>query len=86
MRTTVTLDPDVAAKLKALAKERDISFKEALNTSVRDGLTGQEATARPLRIKPRRLGLRAGVDLDKALRLAGELEDEELRRKLELRK
>jgi hypothetical protein len=34
----------------------------------------------------RRLGLCPGVDLDKALRLAGELEDDEVVRKLELRK
>ena len=33
MRTTVTLDPDVAAKLKAVARERGISFKQALNTA-----------------------------------------------------
>jgi len=32
------------------------------------------------------MGVRAGVDLDKALQLAGELEDAELVRKLELRK
>jgi hypothetical protein len=30
------------------------------------------------------LGVRAGINLDKALRLAGELEDEEILRKLEL--
>ena len=43
MRTTVTLDPDVAAKLKRVARERDISFKEALNSSVREGLQSAEA-------------------------------------------
>jgi hypothetical protein len=34
----------------------------------------------------RSLGLRPGVNIDKALSLAGELEDEEILRKLELRK
>ena len=34
----------------------------------------------------RRLGVRPGIDFDKALRFGGELEDDEIARKLELRK
>ncbi len=86
MRTTVTLDPDVAAELKALARERGTSFKEALNASVRLGLSRGSAGGEPYRVPARPLGLRDGANLDKALRLAGELEDGEIVRKLELRK
>lgn len=87
MRTTVTLDPDLAAKLRALARERGLSFKEALNTALRRGLASQTGGRRqPYRLPARRLGLRPGVDLEHALRLAGELEDAETIRKLELRK
>jgi hypothetical protein len=86
MRTTVTLDDDVVAKLRELARERNISFKEALNTSVRLGTRAAEGSSRPYRVPTHSLGLRPGVELDKALRLAGELEDAELVRKLELRK
>ena len=86
MRTTVTLDADVAAKLKQTARERGISFKEALNTNVRRGLESEEATSKPYRVQTRRLGVKPGVDLDKALRLASELEDAEIARKLALRK
>lgn len=87
MRTTVTLDPDVAAKLRATARERGVSFKEALNSALRLGLAGGAAGGnRPYRLATRRLGLRQGIDLDKALRLAAELEDAETIRKLELRK
>jgi hypothetical protein len=86
MRTTVTLDPDVAAKLKQTARERDISFKEALNSSVRRGLEGSGTASRPYRVPTRRLGVRPGVNLDKALQLASELEDAETMRKLQLRK
>ncbi len=86
MRTTVTLDPDVAAQLQALARERGISFKEALNTSVRAGISGKRGTVGPYRLPSRPLGLRPGTNLDKALALAAELEDAELVRKLELRK
>jgi Ribbon-helix-helix protein, copG family len=87
MRTTVTLDPDLAAKLRSLARERGVSFKEALNSALRHGLaSGPAGFTRPYRLASRRLGLRPGIDLEHALRLAGELEDAETIRKLELRK
>jgi hypothetical protein len=38
MRTTVTLDPDVQALLKKAKRERGVSFREALNDVVRNGL------------------------------------------------
>jgi Ribbon-helix-helix protein, copG family len=86
MRTTVTLDADVAAKLKAVARQRGISFKEALNQAVRAGL-GSRRRAVPLPSPyTQAMGLRAGIDLDRALRLAAALEDEESARKLEMRK
>lgn len=85
MRTTVTLDDDVAARLKREARERGVSFKEALNTSVRRGLES-EALSQPYRMPTRKLGVKPGVDLDRALALAGELEDAEALRKLALRK
>jgi hypothetical protein len=86
MRTTITLDPDLASKLRALAKERDISFKEAVNSVLRAGLGADVAGARPYRLGARRMRLRPGIDLDRALHLASALEDEETVRKLELRK
>jgi hypothetical protein len=60
--------------------------KEALNSTVRSGLQREEQPARLFRAPSRRLGLRPGVDLAKALRLAGEQEDAETLRELELRK
>jgi hypothetical protein len=87
MRTTVTLDPDVAAKLKATAREAGISFKEALNTSVRRGLDRGEAKPRPYKLPPPgNLGAKPGVNLVKALQLAGEMEDAETIRKMRLGK
>ncbi len=87
MRTTVTLDPDVAARLKEEMRKKDISFKEALNSSVRRGLERGEAKPRPYRLPPaRRMGAKPGVNLDKALQLAGELEDAETIRKMQLGK
>jgi plasmid stabilization system protein ParE len=86
MRTTVTLDSDLAAKLRVLARERGISIKEALNSTLRRGLASGGDFPRRYRLASRRLGLRRRVDLEHALRLAGELEDAETIRKLELRK
>ncbi len=86
MRTTVTLDPDVVAKLQELMRSRRLSFKEALNQSVRAGLAVQPAEPRTYRVPTRRLGLRPGIELDQALSLAGDLEDGETARRLELRK
>lgn len=86
MRTTVTLDEDVAAALQALARERGMSFKQVLNAVVRRGLAPSAAPPKAYRVPARALGLRPGVDVDKALSLAGVLEDAEIVRKLELRK
>lgn len=86
MRTTVTLDEDVAAALQAKARERGVPFKKALNDAVRDGLGGVGRPTKPYRLPSRPLGLRPSINLDKALQLAGELEDEEIVRKLTLRK
>ncbi|MEX0784384.1 MAG: ribbon-helix-helix protein, CopG family [Dehalococcoidia bacterium] len=86
MRTTVTLDPDVAEQLKAHARRRDLSFKEALNSAVRAGLAAERGERRPYRTPSRPMHLRPGIDLTKALQLAAALEDEEIIRKMEMRK
>jgi hypothetical protein len=86
VRTTVTLDPDVAAKLKAAARQQGISFKQALNQAIRAGLGPTRRSARRFIQLTQPMTLRPGVNLDKALLLATALEDEELVRKLELRK
>ncbi|MGI8886135.1 MAG: antitoxin [Gaiellaceae bacterium] len=84
MRTTVTLDSDVEILVKKLMWERGLSFKEAVNLAIRSGLAPKDDDAafvtRTFDMgKPR-------VPLEKALQLAGELEDEELVRKIALRK
>lgn len=84
MRTTLTLDADVADRLRALARERGLPFKQVVNSVLRRGLGGGERER--FRVEARALGRRPGVDLDQALELAARLEDEEIRRKLELRK
>lgn len=87
VRTTVNLDPDVERDLRALARERGVPFTAIVNAVLRRGLFADaSAAAGPYRLPTQQLGLRAGVDLEHALRLAAELEDAETIRKLELRK
>ena len=87
MRTTVTLDPDVEAMLRREMRKRGISFKKALNEAIRHGLIPASArTPKRFRQKTFSLGFRPGVNIDKALSLAASLEDEEILRKLEVRK
>jgi hypothetical protein len=77
MRTTLTLDDDVAAKLRELAHRRRVPFKDVVNSVLRRGLTVQENRAegtRPFRIEVFRSRFRPGVDPLKLNQLADELE------------
>lgn len=68
MRTTLTLDDDVAAKLKAESRRLDRSFREVVNETLRRGLATQRSTAsrrNHFKIVPRDLGRsRPGLSLD----------------------
>jgi hypothetical protein len=86
MRTTVTLEPDVAAKLRMVTRERGVPFKQAINDALRAGLATGTAPGKDFRVRARSMGIRPDVNVDKALTLAGEMEDAEILRKLELRK
>lgn len=74
----MTLEPDTEALLRRRMRERGLSFKEALNEAVRAGLAPNRGGT--FRTPTADLGLPT-VNLDRALALAGELEDEEMVRK-----
>ena len=80
MRTTVTLDPDAEQIIRRRMAERKVSFKQALNDLLRQAESTREEQ-QPFRTKTRSLGMLV-PDLHKALQLAGELEDEEIIRKM----
>lgn len=78
MRTTVTLDPDTAQIVRRLMRERGLSFKQALNDAIRSG-----ARSSPERFETATAAMgQPTVNLDKALQLAAELEDDDLVRKM----
>jgi hypothetical protein len=60
MRTTVTLDEDVAAKLTSLARRTGRAFRDVLNETLRRGLARPTATQpkQAFAVKARDLGTR----------------------------
>jgi hypothetical protein len=88
MRTTLTIDDELARELRRTAQARGQPFKQVVNEALRAGLRGLETTMpRPYRLTPAALGQpRAGIDLVKALRLAEVLEDDATISELEQRR
>lgn len=80
MRTTVTLDSDIAARLKGLRKRRDQTFKELVNTALRAGLDHLESPAKnatkPYTLRPVALGPRL-PNLDNIADVLAAIEDEQ---------
>jgi hypothetical protein len=50
MRTTLTIDDDVAVQLERLRRGRDVSLKDVINEALRRGL--REMSAKPKPTKP----------------------------------
>ncbi|NCG08703.1 MAG: antitoxin [Verrucomicrobia bacterium] len=75
MRTTVTLDPDVAEYVREACHKRKKSFKAVLNEALRESLKPAGGRKRKL-LKPQALGLAAGVDARRLAELADDLEAE----------
>ena len=66
MRTTLTIDDDVAAKLRDEMAKSQSSLKDVVNAVLRRGLNAprDEGLAMPFTVKARHMGLRSGFDLD----------------------
>jgi hypothetical protein len=68
MRTTVTIDDDVATKLQAeMRRQQSGNFKQVLNDVLRRGLLARRelATSKPFRVQARRMGKKQGLNYDK---------------------
>ena len=78
MRTTLTIDDDLAGLLKRRARELGLPFRDVVNRTLRAGLGEQARPRRQAAPKtiPHRFGFRPGIDLDKLNQLADELEAE----------
>jgi hypothetical protein len=77
MRTTLTLDDDVAAKLKAESRRAGRPFREIVNETLRRGLASRRVAAQrqAFKITARDLGdLRLGLSLDNVAELIEHVE------------
>ena len=88
MRTTVRIDDEVLQKLKEQARKENTSLTRLLDRTLRAGM---QVSRKPGRRRQRRreqthaMGV-PRIKLDKALALAAALEDEEIVRKMMVRK
>jgi hypothetical protein len=88
MRTTLTIDDGVGRALKKIAHDTDTPFKDVVDRALRAGLQalGRGPRAKPYRATTFDLGGPTDFNMDKARHLADELENEEILRKMALRK
>jgi hypothetical protein len=84
------LDDDLVRELKERLSREGGSLRKALNVALRKGLAGSGHQQRPKRYRcpvvHMGVPVSSGIDLDKALALAGALEDTETAGELERRK
>lgn len=81
MRTTLTLDEDVAEQTRKIAARLRRPFKEIVNQALRAGLPVVEKppATKPYRTKPVPMGLRPGVSLDSIQAALAQIEGEDSR-------
>ena len=79
MRTTLTLEPDVARQLRQQIAEKKLPLKRIVNDALRAGLsqTGKREEATDFTVEPHSFGFKPGIDRDKLGHLLDELEGEE---------
>ena len=88
MRSTVRIDDDLMVELKARAESSGLSLTRMLNRTLRDGFRAprkQKDNSRPFEQSAFSMGA-PRLSINKALALAATLEDEEIARKMSLRK
>ena len=78
MRTTLTLEPDVARLIEEEAHRQRKTIKQVVNDALRRGLAARGPGPRPARYRVRAhvTTLRPGIDAGSFNQLADELEDE----------
>ena len=79
MRTTLTLDPDVADRLQREVRRTGTSFKAAVNEALRRGLdlAGRQPRAPRFRVEAHAFGFKPGIDLDRLNQFVDEMDAED---------
>ena len=87
MRSTVRIDDDLMTALRVRSEDEGLTMTRMLNRLLRSGIAAESSAARRLRYREETACMGGPrVDLDKALALASALEDDEILRRLSLRK
>lgn len=82
MRTTLTLDDDLAGILRRKSRALEKPFKEVLNAALRKGLADNLVDDHPcVVVRPHDFGIRPGIDMDRLNQLVDELEVEDYLKK-----
>lgn len=78
MKTTLTLEPDVARRLEQEMRRTGKGMKAVVNEALRSGLGLAEGhdTQRRFAVRPHSFGFKPGVDLNRLNQLLDELEAE----------
>lgn len=81
LRTTLTIDDDLAGLLQRRAQELGLSFKEVVNRALRHGLADPcpSSPAPAVTTRPHSFGFKPGIDLDRLNQLTDQLEAEAIR-------
>jgi hypothetical protein len=77
MRTTLSLDDDVATQLEAWRAKQNLTFKQAVNSALRRGLNelSRPKARKPFRTKPADMGLCRLPNLDNIWEVLDEVEN-----------
>ena len=86
MRTRVILDPDLNELLRKMMRERNLSFKDAINEAIRAGLKKEPVRRKTFKQKTFAMGSARQFQWEKALQTAAELEDDDRISKMALRR
>ncbi|HUY08369.1 MAG TPA: antitoxin [Candidatus Dormibacteraeota bacterium] len=81
----MTLDSDVDSLVRQLMREKQLTFKQAINQAIRNGLRNKPVR-RGYRVPEFRMGARQDISLDQALALSAAMDDAETLREMAARK
>jgi len=88
MRTTLTIDDAIMKRLKEEAHHSNLPLKQVVNTALEIGLRNLHDAPKhkDVALKTYSMGMPRNLDLDKALQIASAMEDDEIVRKMTIRK
>jgi hypothetical protein len=83
MRTTLTIEPDVAQQIRRRMAQKKCTLKQVVNDALRAGLSapGKEPKTR-FKVEPHSFQFKPGIDPNKLNQLLDDLEVEEFLKKM----